>query len=167
MSMPVTDGAGPGLWAMTTYCSSYDDHAAARDAAERLLAAGVDGDDIRILMGAPDHDDDPTGGFAGSIPDDAPLGTFAGQTGEQDMGGFAGRPATAHRGGFATIDRETLTTFDDGHTRRTEAIGHRQLVRLLVDAGLDQDTAERDVHALHSGRALVLVRGDEAVEAIL
>jgi hypothetical protein len=152
---------------MTTYCSSYEHHAAAEDAVDRLLAAGVDGDDIRILMGAPDRDGDPTGGFAGSLAADAPLGTFAGQTGDHGMGGFAGRPATPHRGSFATIDRETLTTFEGGRARRVQDIGHRHLIGLLVDAGLDEDAADRDVHALHDGRALVLVRGDEAVEALL
>jgi hypothetical protein len=152
---------------MNTYCSSYEHHAAAEDAVERLLAAGIDGDDVRILMGAPNHDADPTGGFAGSVAADAPLGTFAGQTGDHGMGGFAGRPATQHRGGFATIDREMLTTFEGGRTRRVHGIGHRHLIRLLVDAGLDEDAAERDVQALHAGRALVLVRGDEAVQALL
>lgn len=152
---------------MTTYCSSYESHAAAEDAVERLLAAGVDGDDVRILMGAPDHDGDPTGNFAGSATGDAPLGTFAGQTDDRGMGGFAGRPATQRRGGFATIDRETLTTFEGGRIRRVHDIGHRHLVRLLVDAGLEEDAAERDVHLLHDGRVLVLVRGDEEVEALL
>ena len=83
------------------------------------------------------------------------------------MGGFAGRPATAHRGGFATIDRETLTTFEGGRTRQVQHIGHRHLVELLVDAGLDEDAAMRDVDALHDGRALVLVRGDETAQALL
>ena len=152
---------------MTTYCSSYEHHAAAEAAVERLLAAGVDDDDVRILMGAPDHDGDPTGGFAGSVPADAPLGTFAGLTTDRGMGGFAGRPATQHHGGFATIDRETVTTFEGGRIRRVHHIGHRQLIRLLVDAGLDEEAAGRDVHALHDGRTLVLVRGDEAVEALL
>lgn len=117
--------------------------------------------------GAPDHDADPTGGFAGSVAADAPLGTFAGQTGDHGMGGFAGRPTTQHRGGFATIDRETITTFEGARVRRVHAIGHRHLIGLLVDAGLDEDAAERDVDALHDGRALVLVRGDEALEALL
>jgi hypothetical protein len=80
---------------------------------------------------------------------------------------FAGRPTTQHRGGFATIDRETITTFEGGRVRRVHAIGHRHLIGLLVDAGLDEDAAERDVDALHDGRALVLVRGDEALEALL
>jgi hypothetical protein len=152
---------------MTTYCSSYADHAAAEDAVQRLLASGIDGDDVRILMGAPVHDDDPTGGFAGSVVADAPVGTFGGQTHDHRMGGFAGPPATSHRGSFATIDRETVTTFEGGHGRRVHDIDHRRLVELLLDAGLYEDEAERDVHALHNRRTLVLVRGDEAVEALL
>jgi hypothetical protein len=57
-----------------------------------------------------------------------------------------------------------LRTGDRGisRIRRAHDIGHRHLIRPLVDARLDEDTAERDVHALHDGRALVLVRGDEA-----
>jgi hypothetical protein len=153
---------------MTTYCSSYEHHTAAEDAVERLLAAGVDDDDIRILVGAPDHDGDPTGNFAGSDTADAPLGTFAGHISDHGMGGFAGRPPTSHRGGFGTIDRETLTTFKGGHTRQVHDIGHGHLIELLVDSGLDEDAAERDVQALHEGRALVLVRGDDAgVQAAL
>jgi hypothetical protein len=152
---------------MTTYCSSYEHHAPAEDAVARLLAAGVDGDDIRILMGAPDHDSDATGNFAGSVSADAPLGTFAGDTGDHGMGGFAGRPATSHRGGFATIDRETLTTFDAGHTRHVRDISHRHLIELLVESGLAGEAAKRDVQALEDGRVLVLVRGDEAVQALL
>ena len=152
---------------MTTYCSSYEHHSAADDAVERLLAAGVDGDDIRILMGAPDHDGDPVGSFAAAVAADAPLGTYAGQAGDHDMGGFAGRPATLHRGSFATIDRETITTVEGGRRRRVQGIGHRALIGLLVDAGLDENAAKRDVRALHDGRALVLVRGDDSVEALL
>jgi hypothetical protein len=152
---------------MTTYCSSYDHPTAAESAAERLLAAGVDGDDIRILTGAPDHDSDPTGNFAGSVTADAPLGTFAGHTRDHAMGGFAGPPATSHRGSFATIDRETLITFAGGHTRQVHDLGHRHLIEILVSSGLDEDAAERDVQALHEGRALLLVLGDEAVQALL
>jgi hypothetical protein len=152
---------------MTTYCSSYEHHAVAEQAVDRLLAAGVDGDDIRILTGAPDHDGDPAGSFAGATAAGAPLGTFAGDAADHDMGGFAGRPASPHRGSFATIDRETITTVGDGRTRRVEGIGHRDLIGLLVDAGLDEEAAKRDVEALHAGRALVLVRGDEAAEALL
>jgi hypothetical protein len=151
---------------MTTYCSSYEHHSAADDAVDRLLTAGVDGDDIRILMGAPGHDGDPVGNFAGAVAAGAPIGTFAGHASNHDMGGFAGRPSR-HRGSFATIDRETITTVGDGRTRRVEGIGHRDLIGLLVDAGLDDEAAKRDVEALHAGRALVLVRGDEAAEALL
>ena len=152
---------------MTTYCSSYEHQAAADDAVERLLAAGVGGDAIRLLMGAPHRDGDPTGGFAGAVTADAPLGTFAGQTDDHGTGGFAGRPATAHRGSFATIDRETVATFAGDRHREVHDIGHRRLIRLLVEAGLDEDAAERDVRALHEGRVLVLVRGDHDVAALL
>jgi hypothetical protein len=35
--------------------------------------------------------------------------------------------------------------------------GHHRLKNLLMDAGLDDDTAESDVRAAHDGRVLVLV----------
>jgi hypothetical protein len=36
--------------------------------------------------------------------------------------------------------------------------GDHDVASILVDAGLDRAAAERDVRALHDGRALVLVR---------
>jgi hypothetical protein len=35
-------------------------------------------------------------------------------------------------------------------------VGHRQVHRVLRDAGLDETTAQRDADALHQGRILVL-----------
>jgi hypothetical protein len=138
---------------MTTYCSSYESAAAAEEAVERLLAGGIDRQNVRILMGAPNHGDDPTGGFAGEAA--GPRGTFSGQTDDPAMGTFEGDPTAQPRGTFATIDRETVTTFG-GRARHTRGIDHRRLKALLVEAGLDESEAERDVQALHDGRVLVL-----------
>jgi hypothetical protein len=44
-----------------------------------------------------------------------------------------------------------------GGSERARVAGHRKLKRVLLDAGLDDVTAERDVEALHDGRVLVLV----------
>ena len=47
---------------------------------------------------------------------------------------------------------------------------HRDLHGLLVDAGLDAETARADVRALHDGRVVVLVRtqgpADDAIAAL-
>jgi hypothetical protein len=137
---------------MTTHCSSYPSAAAAEEAVERLLAAGIATDDVRILMGTPDHGDDPVGGFAG--PAGAERGTFAGATDDAGMGTFAGDPDDQPRGSFATIDRETVATPGG----RARVVDHRRLKALLMDAGLDEQAAERDVQALHDGRVLVVHR---------
>jgi hypothetical protein len=151
---------------MSIYCTSYDDAAAAERAVSRLLAAGIDGEHVRVLMGSPAHGDDPAGSFAGAVDAAAPVGTFAGQTSDHAMGAFAGDPHAQRHGSFATIDRETVTTYAD-HTRQVRDAGHHALKRLLVDAGLDEDAAERDVAALHEGRVLVLVRSDRPVDELL
>jgi hypothetical protein len=118
-----------------------------------------------------DARDAPVGGFAGTEEQDAPVGSFAGAQHRHDdpMGAFAG--TGAERGGsFADADREVVTTYPGG-VERMHAVGHRRVLRLLLDAGLDRATAERDLDALHNGRVLVLVDvadGDaERVAAVL
>ncbi len=39
--------------------------------------------------------------------------------------------------------------------------GHRKIKKLLMDAGLDEATAESDVERLHAGRVLMLVEAPE------
>jgi hypothetical protein len=60
-------------------------------------------------------------------------------------------------GGFGDIDRETVTTYENG-IKRVRIASHRNLERMLVDAGLAPDVAAADVDALHHGRVLVLSR---------
>jgi hypothetical protein len=139
---------------MTMHCTSYDSAAAAEEAVGRLIGEGVDREDVRVLMGAPAHGDEPAGSFAGTAGE--ARGTFAGQTEDSAMGSFAGDPHQRSHGSFATIDRETVTTFE-GRAREVRDISHGRLKALLVDAGLDEEEAERDVQALHDGRVLVLV----------
>ena len=116
---------------MTAICRSYATHAEALPTVNALLAAGVPGAGVRVLSGEPVRD--AHNGF---------VGAFAG--GEQ-------------RGGsFADADRDVVTNYPDG-VERSRVAGHRSLKRLLTDAGLDDDAAERDVRALHAGRILVLV----------
>jgi hypothetical protein len=136
---------------MPTHCRIYSSDADARAAVDDLLAAGHAGADIRVLMGSHNTDDAPEGAFAGmpGVP-----GAFAGEGGApRSYGG----DVESRRGGFGEIDRETVTSYQDGvpHVR---IASHRNLKQMLVDAGLDPAAAEKDVAALHAGRVLVLVR---------
>jgi hypothetical protein len=143
---------------MTTLCRAHTSESGARDAVERLLSAGVPGADVRVLTGEPARDgrDEPVGGFAGS-PGDG-IGRFAGDaTGHRDgMGGFAGDAERMRAGGFADADRETVTSYPAG-VAKVRVAAHRGLKRMLLEAGLDEASAEADVRALHAGRILVLV----------
>ncbi len=147
---------------MQTLCHIYSTDDEARAAVDRLLAAGLSGDDVRVLIGTAirDHRDDPVGGFAGN-GDAVAVGSFADiESSSRDaMGSFAGDPERQRRGGFGDIDRETVTTYQGGvpHVR---VASHRDLKKMLVEAGLDDAAADADVEALHHGRTLVLVRGD-------
>ena len=85
---------------MTTLCRAYTTEVDAQAAVSRLLAEGLPGADIRVLMGQPEHDhrEEPVGRFAGRrvAPAD-PVGSFAGSAGSsQDaMGEF--EPSVTHR----------------------------------------------------------------------
>jgi hypothetical protein len=141
---------------MPTHCRIYSSHADAHAAVAELLSAGHAGGDIRVLMGPHDHDDAPEGAFAG-MPG-AP-GAFAGDGGVPRSFGGA---VESRSGGFGDIDRETVTSYQDGvpHVR---IASHRNLQQMLVDAGLEPRAAEKDVAAVHAGRILVLVREAAAV----
>jgi hypothetical protein len=151
---------------MSALCRAYEEIADAERAVEALLAAGVPGDDVRLLMGAEMHDArrESQGRFAGDVATEARVGTFAGEGQRRDTprGQFAGG-ASGGEGVFGNADRDVVVTYSDGreHSRVT---GHRLLKRLLVDAGLDERAADADVRALHDGRVLVLVTS-EAVSA--
>jgi hypothetical protein len=64
--------------------------------------------------------------------------------------------ASDGEGVFANADRDIVVTGFGGREQARVA-GHHKLKALLMDAGLDDATAERDVEALHDGRVLVLV----------
>ncbi|MEN3281762.1 MAG: hypothetical protein V7607_2902 [Solirubrobacteraceae bacterium] len=145
---------------MNALCKAYSNADDADRAVEALLAAGVPRDDVRLLMGADVHDArrEAAGGFAGAVAAEDRVGAFAGEGGDRSaaMGSFAGDSATGGEGVFANADRDVVVTYSDGEEQARVA-GHRQLTKLLVDAGLDEPTAETDVRALHDGRVLVLV----------
>jgi hypothetical protein len=145
---------------MNALCKAYSNTADADRAVQALLAAGVPGDDVRLLMGAELHDArrEAAGGFAGVVAADAEVGGFAGAGGERSTptGSFAGDPADGGEGVFANADRDVVVTHSDGE-EQVRVAGHHKLKSLLLDAGLDEPTAESDVRALHEGRVLVLV----------
>jgi hypothetical protein len=136
-------------------CSAYTSHEEAAQAVQELLAAGLPGAGIRVLMGDPERDarTDETGAFAGAVAAGAPEGGFAGA--REGMGGFAGDTAMQRGGTFADADRDVVTTYPDGIAQMRVA-GHGRIKRYLMEAGLDEPTAEKDVQALHMGRILVL-----------
>jgi hypothetical protein len=143
---------------MSVICRSYASHEEARRAVEAALDAGVAGTGIRVLMGQPEHDarTEAEGEFAGSTAPGDVVGDFeAGHLRDQAAGGFAGAPETEREGSFADADRETVTSYPGGG-ERVHVVGHRQVHRVLRDAGLDETTAQRDADALHQGRILVL-----------
>jgi hypothetical protein len=143
---------------MATTCRAFQTEDEARAEVERLLAAGVSGDEIRVLTGEAirDQGDVPVGSFAGEA---GAVGSFADHphSAGDGMGAFAGEASRQRTGGFADLDRETVTTYADG-VKRVRIASHRDLKRMLVDAGLDPETAATDVDALHHGRVLVLAR---------
>ncbi len=156
---------------MTAICRAYDTPADADAAVGRLLAAGVPGEDVRLLMGAHLHDArrEAAGGYGGAVAADARTGSFAGAGGGA-RGGFAGPAGERPEGVFGNADRDVVVTHADGG-EQVRVAGHGLLRGLLTDAGLDAAAAETDVRALHDGRTLVLVHagagGTGAAEAAL
>jgi hypothetical protein len=149
---------------MTTLCRAYAIEDDAQAVVSDLLAAGLPGADIRVLMGRPERDQraEAVGRFAGDrlAPSD-PVGTFAGSAGSsQDaMGAFAAPSTSGRRGGFGDLDRDTTTSYPNG-VARVDVTTHRDLHRSLVEAGVDEPTADADIRALHQGRVLVLIHAD-------
>ena len=143
---------------MTALCRSYASHDDALQAVNAVLGAGIEGKDVRVLMGEPARDahEETVGEFGGTTDPDAPVGSFAGEPHEQreDTGAFAG--GTQRGGSFADADREVVTSYPEG-VERVRVAGHHKVKELLTDAGLDEATAARDVEALHAGRVLVLL----------
>jgi hypothetical protein len=155
---------------MTTLYRAYTSTHEAEDAIERLLAAGVPEADIQLIMGVAIKDarDKPIGTWAGTTtPDALTVGSYANvvRSGRAAMGTFAGDPDKQRRGAFSDVDRDTVTTYQSG-VKRTRIASHRRLEKLLVDAGLDQAIATTDVGALHTGRVLVLVQSESALDDI-
>jgi hypothetical protein len=151
-------------------CHAYASTEDAENAIERLVAAGVPAAGIQLITGDASNDsrDAPIGTFAGTTAAGAEtVGSFAGvaHSGRDAIGTFAGDPDTQRRGAFGDTDRDTVTSYRSG-VRRTQIASHHRLEKILVDAGLDRAIARANVRALHAGRALVLVRGESALDGI-
>jgi hypothetical protein len=151
---------------MAAVCRSYASHDEAAKAVQAVLGAGSDGSDVLVLTGEGIGDvrDQPVGSFAGRVEPDEPVGSFEGERPARadPKGTFASEPS-GRVGSFADSAREGITSYPHG-VERMHAIGRASVLRLLRGAGLDEQTAQRDLEALHAGRVLLLVEhgGDEA-----
>lgn len=159
----------------TALCKPYDSTAEAERAVADLTAAGVPGPHVRLLMGAEIHDArrEARGRFAGSAAPDERVGAYSGEGPERSAlrGSYAGGEAEGGEGTFANVERDVVVTEHDGK-EQVRVAGRRELKKLLMEAGLDDATAEADVRALHDdGRVLVLVHiaaiGKDEARALL
>jgi hypothetical protein len=103
---------------MQSQCTGYANDADARAEVDRLLAAGIPADRIRVLVGhmSGDHRDAPVGAFAGEA---GAGGAFAGEarsTGDA-MGSFVSGARAERRGGFGDADRDDVVTHAGGVRR--------------------------------------------------
>ena len=146
---------------VTTLCQAYPNHDDATRAVAALREAGVAGERIRVLTGEAEHDvrGARVGAFAGGAGAGAAVGSFADDehAAGEPMSDYASTGRPGRIGSFADADRDTVTSYPDG-VGRMRITGDHDVAAILVDAGLDAAAAERDVEALHAGRALVLVR---------
>ena len=135
---------------MQTQCSSYADIAEAEAAVERLLADGMPPTRISIISGHTTQDER-VGAYVGEARE---VGAYAGTAGA--MGSFATGSGDQRNGSFGDIDRDEVTTYENG-TRHVRIASHHELEKRLVEAGLDAETAAADVARVHEGRVLVRV----------
>jgi Kef-type K+ transport system membrane component KefB len=136
---------------MQTTCSSYATEADADAAVQQLLTDGMPPARISVISGHAMHDER-VGAYVGEATE---VGAYAGMPGA--MGSFAPAAAGERRNGsFGDIDRDEITTYENG-VRRVHIASHRELARRLSEAGLDDRAVAADVAAVHAGRVLVLV----------
>jgi hypothetical protein len=143
------------------------------DAASRVVAAlkaiGVKPDRIRVIRGEGLRDvrEEQVGEFAGTVGPDAPVGSFGDEPHRRSepKGDFASTGGAGRVGTFADADRDTVTDYPDG-VPRMHVTGDHDVESILMDAGVDAETAKRDVRALHEGSALVLVLQPSDAEGV-
>jgi hypothetical protein len=126
----------------------------ARDASPTATAHAAP---IRLLIGCRLHDirEEPTGGFAGNIGPDAPVGTYAGAVRLrcEGTGSFFGDSDRQRQGSFADADRDMLVSYQDG-AERPRVVGDHAVRQLL--RGVDAGPAGPVVEELHIGHAVVI-----------
>lgn len=154
---------------------TFETSAAAQQAFQRLIDAGIAHADIRLFNSLAPHDNshERVGSFAdvdGTTHDERtePTGRFDDVGGhrhtaaEDRVGTFADEAPrdydarTERVGRFADVDRDTETTAADD-TTRTLHPSHHAILAQLREAGLSSTEAEAQLAALHAGNALVLV----------
>jgi Kef-type K+ transport system membrane component KefB len=136
---------------MQTTCSSHANIAEAEAAVQQLLADGMPPARISIISGHVTHDER-VGAYVGEASE---VGAYAGMPGA--MGSFASVAVDEDRhGSFGDIDRDEITTYENG-TRHVHVASHHELEKGLAEAGLDPEAIAKDVAAVHDGRVLVLV----------
>ena len=149
---------------MTTLTKTFPSEEAARRAIEDLKGASASPRHIRLLASRPPRDirREPRGGFAGPVPPDAPVGSYAGvaQRGRRATGSFAtgsraDDPDRRREGSFADAERVVIVTYRD-ETERRRVTGYRGARQFLGRAGLDGEAVDRAVVQLHAGNAVVL-----------
>jgi nucleotide-binding universal stress UspA family protein len=149
---------------MTTVCKTYASETIAGDAVDALTAAGVPRRDIWLLTGHRIHDirHENVGGFAGAVDPSSPVGTYAGavRLRRQGAGAFTGDPDQQRQGSFADADIGTIITYEDraGRSHVGDPLELQSLLRRLT---LNDEEAARVIHDLHTGRAVVLVKGSQ------
>jgi hypothetical protein len=151
---------------MTTICRTFPTELTARHAIKELSAAGIDEQNIRLLIGRRPGDirREPVGGFAAPVLPNAPVGTYGGGVVRRrhGTGTFAGDADRQRQGSFADTDRVVVVS-SEGDRERARITGLRGARRLLHRAALDADAINRAVRELNRGRAVLLAElGDIA-----
>jgi hypothetical protein len=139
---------------MVTLCKTYSDESAARQAAEALRN---ERQRIHLVAGCRRHDVryEPTGGFAGPVPPDAPVGSFGNHRHlrREGNGTFAGDADRQREGTFSDSDRDVIVDYDHGG-EHAHVAGDRTVRQLLHPAA--GDAADEYVDALHEGRVVLV-----------
>jgi hypothetical protein len=78
----------------------------------------------------------------------------------QGAGAFTGDPDPQRQGSFADADIDTVITYED-HAGRSHVGGPLELQSLLRRFTLTDEEAARVIHDLHTGGAVVLVKGSQ------
>jgi hypothetical protein len=156
---------------MATVFRVYETGEQVQQVVAALSAAGISREQISIIMGSANPQTSAMGNFVSGDGHDHgsdPMGSFASNVGSGHQGSFADTDGQ-HRhdetvGSFASVDKETMTVFLGGR-QRMQVVSHNHIVQLLVENGSSQETAIRQIDAIHMGKTLLLIEVEpEGVE---